>query len=46
MKGIPQTIQSIPSVGPVFTAGTFAEIGQIERFANEAKIAIYARLYW
>src|SRR5690625_5164647 len=46
MKGIPQTLQTIPGVGPVFTAGIIAEIGQIERFANEAKIAKYAGLYW
>ena len=39
MKGIPQTLQTIPGVGPVFTAGIIAEIGQVERFANEAKIA-------
>ncbi|MFA5528725.1 MAG: IS110 family transposase [Peptostreptococcales bacterium] len=46
MKGIPQTLQSIPGVGPVFTAGIIAEIGQIERFDSEAKIAKYAGLYW
>jgi len=46
MKGVPQTLQSIPGVGPVFTAGIIAEIGQIERFENEEKIAKYAGLYW
>src|SRR5699024_4242939 len=46
MKGVPQTLQSIPGVGPVFAAGIVAEIGQIERFANEEKIAKYAGLYW
>ena len=46
MKGIPQTLQTVPGVGPVFTAGIIAEIGQIERFENEAKIAKYAGLYW
>jgi len=41
MKGIPQTLQSIPGMGPVFTAGILAEIGQIERFKDETKIAKY-----
>src|SRR5690625_540065 len=46
IKGVPQTLQTIPGVGPVFTAGIIAEIGQIERFVNEAKIAKYTGLYW
>lgn len=46
MKGITQTIESIPGVGPVFTAGILAEIGQISRFEDEAKVAKYAGLYW
>ncbi|MBP2259179.1 transposase [Virgibacillus campisalis] len=46
MKGMPQVLQSIPGVGPVFVAGIIAEIGQIERFENEEKIAKYAGLYW
>lgn len=46
MKGVSQTLQSIPAVGPVFTAGIIVEIGQIERFENEEKIAKYAGLYW
>lgn len=46
MKGLPQTLQSIPGIGPVFAAGIQAEIGQIERFADETKIAKYAGLYW
>src|SRR5699024_5799724 len=46
MKGVPQTLQSLPGIGPVVTAGIIAEIGQIERFADEAKIAKYAGLYW
>lgn len=43
---VPQTLQTIPGVGPVFTAGIIAEIGQIERFGDEGKIAKYATLYW
>jgi len=46
MKGVPQTLQMIPGIGPVFTAGIIAEIGQIERFEDETKIAKYAGLYW
>ncbi len=37
---------SIPGIGPVYAAGIIAEIGQIQRFENEAKIAKYAGLYW
>src|SRR5699024_5445622 len=46
MVGMSQTLQSIPGIGPVFTAGIVAEIGQIERFEDETKIAKYAGLYW
>src|SRR5690625_1580395 len=46
MKGVPQTLQTIPGIGPVFAAGIIAEIGQIERFDSEEKIAKYAGLYW
>lgn len=41
-----QILQSIPGIGPVFTAGIIAEIDQIERFEDETKIAKYADLYW
>lgn len=41
-----QSLLSIPGVGPVYAAGIIAELGQIERFDNEAKIAKYAGLYW
>lgn len=46
MAGLTQTLQSIPGIGPVFAAGIIAEIGQIERFEDETKIAKYAGLYW
>lgn len=46
LKGLPQTLQTVPGIGPVFTAGIIAEIGQIERFEDETKIAKYAGLYW
>ncbi|KIY21051.1 IS110 family transposase [Mesobacillus subterraneus] len=46
MAGLTQTLITIPGIGPVFTAGIIAEIGQIERFDDETKIAKYAGLYW
>lgn len=46
LKGVPQTLQTVPGIGPVFAAGIIAEIGQIERFDDETKIAKYAGLYW
>jgi transposase len=41
-----KSLLSIPGIGPVYAAGIIAEIGQIQRFDDEAKIAKYAGLYW
>ena len=41
-----QILRSIPGTGPVYAAGILAEIGQIDRFDNEAKLAKYAGLSW
>lgn len=46
LEGIPNTLQTIPGNGPVYTAGILAEIGQIERFHNQATLAKYAILTW
>lgn len=46
LEGIPNTLQTIPGIGPVYTAGILAEIGQIERFHNQAALAKYAGLTW
>lgn len=46
MAGVTQTLDSIPGIGPVFSAGIIAEIGQISRFGDESKVAKYAGLYW
>ncbi len=41
-----QCLKSIPGIGVVYAAGIVAEIGQIERFENEAQLAKYCGLYW
>lgn len=41
-----QTLDSVPGIGPIFTAGIIAEIGDISSFANEGKLAKYAGLVW
>jgi len=47
MQDIPNTLTTIPGIGPVFAAGIIAEIGGIERFDyNEAKVAKFAGFKW
>jgi len=47
LQTIPQTLDSIPGLGPVFTAGIIAEIGDIARFSfNQAKVAKFAGFKW
>ena len=46
LDGIPNTLQTIPGIGPVYCAGILAEVGQIERFNNQAALAKYAGLTW
>lgn len=46
MKGIKHPLLSVPGIGPVSAALLIAEIGDITRFANEAKLAKYAGLTW
>ena len=41
-----QCLLNVPSIGPVYAAGLLAEIGQIERFDDQAKLAKYAGLSW
>ena len=36
----------MPGLGPVWTAGLVAEIGDIHRFDNDAALAKYAGLVW
>ena len=46
MELIPNTLASIKGIGPVYSAGIIAEIGDINRFPNQAKLAKYAGLAW
>jgi transposase len=46
LASIPQTVNSVPGLGPVWTAGLVAEIGDIRRFADDAALAQYAGLVW
>ncbi len=44
---LPQTLESIPGIGPVFAAGISSEIGDIRRFdGDEAKVAKFAGFKW
>ena len=46
MELIPNTLTSIKGIGPVYSAGIIAEIGDINRFPDQAKLAKYAGLAW
>ncbi|GIM48428.1 IS110 family transposase [Collibacillus ludicampi] len=46
LAGIPNTLQTIPGIGPIYCAGLIAEIGDIQRFANQAALGKYAGLTW
>lgn len=46
LDGLPNTLETIPGLGPVSCAGILAEIGDIERFENQAAIAKFAGLFW
>ena len=43
---LPNVLTSIPGIGPVYSAGIMAEIGDINRFAGQAQLAKYAGLAW
>ena len=44
--GFTTTLQTIPSIGPIYATGIFAEIGDSRRFATDAQLAKYAGLAW
>lgn len=46
MELIPNTLTSIKGIGPVYSAGIIAEIGDINRFPNHPALAKYAGLAW
>jgi len=47
MKAIPNTLDTIPGIGPVFAGGIISEIGDLSRFGyDQAKVAKYAGLKW
>ncbi len=41
-----QCLISIPGIGPVFASGILAELGDINKFNNQASVAKYAGLTW
>jgi transposase len=44
---IPNTLQTIPGIGPVFSAGLITEIGSLDRFDfKETKVAKFAGFMW
>ena len=46
MELLPNVLISIPGIGPVLSAGIMAEIGDINRFENQAGLAKYAGFAW
>lgn len=43
---IPQTLDSVPGIGPVFASGILAEIGDIHQFNSHKQLAKFAGLAW
>lgn len=46
VQALPNTLQSIPGIGPVYSAGILAEIGDIQRFRDHNALAKFAGLTW
>jgi len=46
LKCFPNTLTTVNGIGPVFTAGIIAEIGDISRFASDSQLAKFAGLTW
>ncbi len=46
LAAIPQTLDSVPGLGPVWTAGLIAELGDVSRFDDDDAIAQFAGLTW
>jgi len=43
---IPQTLDSVPGIGPVFASGILAEIGDINMFGSHRQLAKLAGIAW
>ena len=46
MELLPNVLTSVPGIGPVYSAGIVAEIGDINRFNSHKQLAKYAGLAW
>jgi transposase len=46
MAAFQNVLVSIPGIGPVYSAGLMAEIGDVKRFGGQASLAKYAGLAW
>ena len=46
MNAFPNTLTSVPGIGPIFSAGIIAELGDIRRFPSDDAIAKMAGLVW
>jgi transposase len=46
LRKFPNTLDSVPGLGPVFVAGILAEIQDIHRFPDHASLAKFAGLFW
>ena len=42
----PNTLLTVPGIGPVYAAGLVAEIGEVRRFPDHDALAKYAGLWW
>jgi transposase len=43
---IPNTLTSVKGIGPVYSAGIIAEVGDIHRFKNQAALANTQVWWW
>jgi len=46
VEAIPNTLRSVPGIGPVLAAGIISEVGDITRFYSDAALARFAGLTW
>ncbi|MDP9382268.1 MAG: IS110 family transposase [Chloroflexota bacterium] len=46
LERFPNTLLTVPGIGPVYAAGLVAEIGDVARFPDNDALAKYAGLWW